>query len=83
MTGAKDAEEARTVAYAVAEAQLVRCALNGGDPNWGRILAAVGRAGVEAMILEKVQIYLNEVCIVRNGGVADDYTETLKLIKTR
>ncbi|MFZ2726089.1 MAG: bifunctional glutamate N-acetyltransferase/amino-acid acetyltransferase ArgJ [Methylococcaceae bacterium] len=69
-------EEAVRVAKTIAHSPLVKTAFFASDPNWGRILAAVGRAGVEAMILEKVQIYLNEVCIVRNGGVADDYTES-------
>jgi glutamate N-acetyltransferase/amino-acid N-acetyltransferase len=69
-----DAEAVR-VAKTIAHSPLVKTAFFASDPNWGRILAAVGRAGVEAMVLDDVQIYLNEVCIVRNGGVADDYTE--------
>lgn len=41
----------------------------------GRILAAVGRAGVENMDLDAIEIYLGDVCIVRNGGCADEYQE--------
>jgi glutamate N-acetyltransferase / amino-acid N-acetyltransferase len=68
-------EEAVTVAKTIAHSPLVKTAFFASDPNWGRILAAVGRAGVENMVLEAVQIFLDDVCIVRNGGCADDYTE--------
>ena len=72
---AKTDEEAVRVGKTIAHSPLVKTAFFASDPNWGRILAAVGRAGVENMALEDVQIYLGDVCIVRNGGVADDYTE--------
>ena len=68
-------DEAVRVAKTIAHSPLVKTAFFASDPNWGRILAAVGRAGVESMVLEDVQLYLDEVCIVRNGGCADDYTE--------
>lgn len=68
-------EEAVRVSKTIAHSPLVKTAFFASDPNWGRILAAVGRAGVENMVLEKVELYLDEVCIVRNGGRADDYTE--------
>ena len=68
-------EEARLVAYAVAESPLVKTALYASDPNWGRILAAVGRAGIDDLDTEKVSIDLNEVEIVRNGAVSPHYTE--------
>ncbi|WP_340123056.1 bifunctional glutamate N-acetyltransferase/amino-acid acetyltransferase ArgJ [Methylobacter svalbardensis] len=69
-----DAEAVR-VGKTIAHSPLVKTAFFASDPNWGRILAAVGRAGVENMVLENVQLYLDDVCIVRNGGRADDYTE--------
>ena len=72
---AKADEEAVRVGKTIAHSPLVKTAFFASDPNWGRILAAVGRAGIENMVLEDVQIYLDAVCIVRNGGVADDYTE--------
>ena len=72
---AKTDEEAVRVGKTIAHSPLVKTAFFASDPNWGRILAAVGRAGVGDMVLEDVQIYLDDVCIVRNGGVADDYTE--------
>jgi glutamate N-acetyltransferase/amino-acid N-acetyltransferase len=68
-------QEAVQVAKTIAHSPLVKTAFFASDPNWGRILAAVGRAGVENMVLEDVQLYLGDVCIVRNGGCADDYTE--------
>lgn len=68
-------EEAVRVGKTIAHSPLVKTAFFASDPNWGRILAAVGRAGVENMVLEDVELYLGDVCIVRNGGRADDYTE--------
>lgn len=67
-------EDARQVAYTVAHSPLVKTALFASDPNWGRILAAVGRSGVE-FDLDKIQIYLDDVCIVSNGGRDTVYTE--------
>jgi glutamate N-acetyltransferase/amino-acid N-acetyltransferase len=72
---AKTSEEALQTAYTVAHSPLVKTALFASDPNWGRILAAVGRAGIEALDLDALEIYLNEVCIVRDGGRASSYTE--------
>jgi glutamate N-acetyltransferase/amino-acid N-acetyltransferase len=71
---ASDAEAVQ-VAKTIAHSPLVKTAFFASDPNWGRILAAVGRAGVVEMELEKIRIYLDDVCIVRGGGRADDYTE--------
>lgn len=68
-------DEARQVAYTIAHSPLVKTALFASDPNWGRILAAVGRAGLKDLDLDRVEIYLDQVCIVRDGGRADDYTE--------
>ena len=73
---AADLAEARRVAYTVAHSPLVKTALFASDPNWGRILAAVGRAGVEGLAIERVRLYLGEVLIVADGGRAPDYTET-------
>lgn len=68
-------EEALQVAKTIAHSPLVKTAFFASDPNWGRILAAVGRAGVPNMIVEHIQIYLNEVCIVKNGSRDPAYTE--------
>jgi glutamate N-acetyltransferase/amino-acid N-acetyltransferase len=75
VTEASDDEEAVRVAKTIAHSPLVKTAFFACDPNWGRILAAVGRAGVENMALDRVEIHLGDVCIVRGGGRADDYTE--------
>lgn len=72
---AKSIQEARDIAYTVALSPLVKTAAFASDPNWGRILAAVGRAPVKNMDVGKINIYLGETCIVRAGGVDDNYTE--------
>lgn len=72
---ARDSGEALQVAKTIAHSPLVKTAFFASDPNWGRILAAVGRAGVDNMELEKIEIYLGTVCIVENGGRAPSYTE--------
>ncbi|MBT8117226.1 MAG: bifunctional glutamate N-acetyltransferase/amino-acid acetyltransferase ArgJ [Gammaproteobacteria bacterium] len=70
-----DADECLQVAYTIAHSPLVKTALFAGDPNWGRILAAVGRAGIAELDIDNVEIWLDEVCIVRDGARAADYTE--------
>jgi len=72
---AKNSDEAVQVAKTIAHSPLVKTAFFASDPNWGRILAAVGRAGVENMDLEQIQIYLGTVCIVEKGARSPDYTE--------
>lgn len=67
--------EAVQVAKTIAHSPLVKTAFFASDPNWGRILAAVGRAGVECLDVERIKIYLGDVCIVENGGCAAAYTE--------
>jgi glutamate N-acetyltransferase/amino-acid N-acetyltransferase len=71
----KSTTEAKQVAYTIAHSPLVKTALFASDPNWGRILAAVGRAGLEQLDISGVNIYLDDVCIVRSGAVDADYTE--------
>ena len=75
VSGGASSAECLQVGYTVAHSPLVKTALFASDPNWGRILAAVGRAGLEALVLERVSIHLDDVCIVRDGGRAEDYTE--------
>lgn len=72
---ARSTAEAKNVAYTIAHSPLVKTALFASDPNWGRILAAVGRADIKQLDINGVNIYLGDVCIVRNGGVAEDYSE--------
>lgn len=73
--GAQDRREARRVAYTVAHSPLVKTAFFASDPNWGRILAAVGRARVKNLELNGIRILLDDVCIVSNGGRDTGYTE--------
>ena len=73
--GATDAQECDAVAYTIAHSPLVKTAFFASDPNWGRILAAVGRSGVKNLDINSLEIYLDDVCLVRNGGRAKDYTE--------
>jgi len=73
--GGRNSEECLAVAYTIAHSPLVKTALFASDPNWGRILACVGRAGLDALDVAKVDIFLGDVCIVKNGGVSPDYTE--------
>lgn len=72
---ARGVAEARQVAYTVAHSPLVKTALFASDPNWGRILAAVGRAGLDGLDIEQVRIWLDDVLIVSNGGRDPGYTE--------
>ncbi|MCK5830737.1 MAG: bifunctional glutamate N-acetyltransferase/amino-acid acetyltransferase ArgJ [Methylococcales bacterium] len=68
-------EEALLVGKTIAHSPLVKTAFFASDPNWGRILAAVGRSGIEKMDLDKIEVYLDDVCIVKNGGRENSYTE--------
>jgi glutamate N-acetyltransferase/amino-acid N-acetyltransferase len=72
---AADRDEARAVAYTIAHSPLVKTALFASDPNWGRILAAVGRAGLRDLEIRGVRIWLDDVQIVREGGRDPAYTE--------
>ena len=74
---AVNSDEAKKVAYTIAHSPLVKTALYASDPNWGRILAAVGRAGLADLDINKVSIYLDEVCIVSNGGRDQGYQEAM------
>ena len=71
----KDETECKDVAYTIAHSPLVKTALFASDPNWGRILAAVGRTGLSDLNLDKIEIYLGDVCIVKAGGRDPEYTE--------
>jgi glutamate N-acetyltransferase/amino-acid N-acetyltransferase len=68
-------QECDAVAYAIAHSPLVKTAFFAGDPNWGRILAAIGRSGLAQLDVGGVSVYLDEVCVVRNGARAPGYEE--------
>ncbi len=75
VNGGGNRDECLDVGYAVAHSPLIKTALFASDPNWGRILAAVGRAGVPDLDVERIDVYLDDVCITRSGGRAEEYTE--------
>ena len=75
INGGHDSDECLRAAYAIAESPLVKTALFASDPNWGRILAAIGRSGIAALDTSRINIFLNDVQIVANGGRAPSYTE--------
>lgn len=70
-----NSEECCDVAYSIAHSPLVKTAFFASDPNWGRIVAGIGNAGLKALDVSKVRVYLNDICIVDNGGRAPAYTE--------
>jgi glutamate N-acetyltransferase/amino-acid N-acetyltransferase len=72
---AVDQSEARLVAKTIAHSPLVKTAFFASDPNWGRILAAIGRAGCQNLIIDRVSVWLDDILIVENGGRALGYTE--------
>ena len=67
--------DAHAIANTVALSPLVKTALAASDPNWGRIVAAVGRAPVSEIAIERVNVWINDVQIVQNGGRHPRYTE--------
>ena len=73
--GGRKEEECRKVAYAIAHSPLVKTAFFASDPNLGRILAAVGYAGVPDLAVDKVELYLDDVLVAKNGGRSPDYRE--------
>lgn len=75
VSGGSTADECLAVAYTVAESPLVKTALFASDANWGRILAAVGRAGVAQLQVEGVKLWINDVLIAEAGARAANYRE--------
>lgn len=72
---AASSAEALTVAYSIAHSPLVKTALYASDANWGRLLMAVGKAGIDDLDVNQVSIALNGVTIARNGARAEEYSE--------
>ncbi len=73
--GGKTGDECRKVAYAIAHSPLVKTAFFASDPNLGRILAAVGYAGIDDLDQTKIDLYLDDVLVAKNGGRHVDYVE--------
>ncbi|RJX31516.1 MAG: bifunctional glutamate N-acetyltransferase/amino-acid acetyltransferase ArgJ [Oxalobacter sp.] len=68
-------EECRRIAYSIAHSPLVKTAFYASDPNLGRILAAIGYAGVEDLDVSKLNLYLDDVWVAKNGGRNPEYKE--------
>jgi glutamate N-acetyltransferase/amino-acid N-acetyltransferase len=73
--GGKDEAECKMIGYAIAHSPLVKTAFFASDPNLGRILAAIGYAGVSDLNVEKLKLYLDEVLVAEHGGRAASYQE--------
>jgi glutamate N-acetyltransferase / amino-acid N-acetyltransferase len=73
--GGIDEAECRKVAYAIAHSPLIKTAFFASDPNLGRILAAIGYAGVENLDVSQLKLYLGDVLVAENGGRATAYRE--------
>jgi len=74
--GGKDEAECKRVAYAIARSPLVKTAFFASDPNLGRILAAIGYAGIADLDVERIRLWLGNVLVAENGGRAASYQET-------
>ena len=73
--GGQKVAECRKVAYSIAHSPLVKTAFFASDPNLGRILAAVGYAGVPDLAVDRVDLYLDDVLVAKNGGRSPGYRE--------
>lgn len=75
VNGGLSESECLDVAFTIAHSPLVKTALFASDPNWGRLLAAIGRAGLANLEVERIGVYLNDVLIAERGCRAASYTE--------
>ena len=73
--GGRDRAECKQIAYAIARSPLVKTAFFASDPNLGRILAAIGYAGVMDLDVNRIKVWLGDVLGAENGGRAASYTE--------
>lgn len=73
--GGKGEEECRKVAYAIAHSPLIKTAFFASDPNLGRILAAIGYAGINDLDVNNMELYLGDVLVAEKGGRASSYVE--------
>jgi glutamate N-acetyltransferase/amino-acid N-acetyltransferase len=76
VTGGADPSECLAVAYTVAESPLVKTALFAGDANWGRFCMAIGRSGVPQLDPDRVNLFLDDVCVARGGLMDPGYVDS-------
>lgn len=74
--GGRDEAECRKVAYAIAHSPLIKTAFFASDPNLGRILAAIGYAGIDDLDVNALKLYLGDVLVAEHGGRAKSYEES-------
>ncbi|MGH8684654.1 MAG: bifunctional glutamate N-acetyltransferase/amino-acid acetyltransferase ArgJ [Nitrosospira sp.] len=74
--GGKTSDECGKAAYAIAHSPLVKTAFFASDPNLGRILAAIGNAGIDELDVSRLQLFLDDVLVAENGGRANGYRES-------
>lgn len=79
VTGGESEAQCRQIAFTVAHSPLVKTAFYASDPNWGRILAAIGRSGVSDLEIDQIGIFLDKLCVFRHGERSPDYTEAQAL----
>ncbi len=72
---AKTETEAEIVAYTIAHSPLVKTAFFASDPNWGRLLAAIGRAEIDEININKISLFIGDTCLIRDGEPAAEYIE--------
>lgn len=75
VSGGAEPWECLAVAYTIAESPLVKTAMFAGDANWGRFCMAIGRAGIPDLDTAGVALFLDDVCVAKNGLIAPDYED--------
>lgn len=75
VTGGKSRKECLLIAESIANSPLIKTALFASDPNWGRILSAIGRNRLNDFDIDKVSVYIDDLCIVSDGSRSPDFTE--------
>jgi len=81
INGAFNATDARKAARTIVSSPLVKAAVYGNDPSWGRIIAAAGRSGVE-MVESKIDLYIGDICLVKGGNpLSFDMEDIIKILK--
>lgn len=73
--GGENTQECCNVAYSIAQSPLVKTAIFAEDPNWGRILCAIGYSDIKDLDVNKIQVWLGDVQLCKDGGAAATYTE--------